>query len=231
MENYCGHSNRMEAKALSLAIDRLGQCPNIVGYVPHNDASAGKIIREGGWEIIEYLDAGHSVKAFERRVTNFNRRNCQVMRGIEGALKSWMATLLKSDEPVEEKVRQWNNALNHLSGDHSNCRHGDCNTTKWDLAEDSDAVDSLKSFHRMKLKFATKDVHWGFTWNARMMCAVLENNMKGWKEVLFHELGLDRVPEDVEIHVKNARFPGLQNIPVFPRVVKSAQWEPHYPPR
>ena len=83
----------------------------------------------------------------------------------------------------------------------------------------------------MKLKFATKDVHWGFTWNARMMCAVLENNMKGWKEVLFHELGLDRVPEDVEIHMKNARFPGLQNIPVFPRVVNSAQGEPQYPPR
>ena len=253
-ENYCGDSNRMEAKGLSLAIDRLRQCPNIVGYVHDNDASARKMIRESGWEIIEYLDPGHTMKAFERRVTSFNRKNCQVLRGIEGALKSWMAALLKSSDPVEEKVKQWNNAVNHLSGDHSNCHHGDCKTTKWDLAEDEGAVDSLKkflastqfilekcnptfstqkneSFHRMKLKFATKDVHWGFTWNARMMCAVLENNMKGWKDVLFHELGLDRVPEDVEIHMKNARFPGLRNIPVLPRLATPEQGEPQYPPR
>ena len=47
-ENYCGDSNRMEAKGLSLAIDRLRQCPNIVGYVHDNDASARKMIRESG---------------------------------------------------------------------------------------------------------------------------------------------------------------------------------------
>ena len=134
-------------------------------------------------------------------MTNFNRKNCHVLRGIEEALKSWMAALLKSNDPVEEKVTQWNNAVNHLYGDHSNCRHGDCRTTTWDLSEDPNAVASLKkflastqfilekcnptfstqkneSFHRTKLKFATKDVHWGFTWNARMMCAVLENNLK-----------------------------------------------------
>ena len=81
-----------------------------------NDASARKMIRESGWEITEYLDPGHTMKAFERRVTNFNRRNCHVLRGIEEALKSWMAALLKSNDPVEEKVTQWNNAVNHLSG-------------------------------------------------------------------------------------------------------------------
>ena len=55
--------------------------------------------------------------------------------------------------------------------------------------------------------------------------------MKGWKDVLFHELGLDRVPEDVEIHMKNARFPGLRNIPVLPRLATPEQGEPQYPPR
>ena len=253
-ENYCGDSNRMEAKGLSLAIDRLRQFPNIVGYVHDNDASARKMIRESGWEITEYLDPGHTMKAFERRVTNFNRKNCHVLRGIEEALKSWMAALLKSNDPVEEKVTQWNNAVNHLSGDHSNCRHGDCRTTTWDLSEDPNAVASLKkflastqfilekcnptfstekneSFHRTKLKFATKDVHWGFTWNARMMCAVLENNLKGWKDILFHELRLDRVPEDVEIQMKNARYPGLQNIAVIPRPPTPEQGEPMSSPR
>ena len=52
---------------------------------------------------------------------------------------------------------------------------------------------SNESFHRTKLKYATKDVKWGKSWNARMMCAVLDRNVPYWKLQLYDELGLPKL--------------------------------------
>lgn len=47
----------------------------------------------------------------------------QVLRGIEGSLRRWMSTLLKSDLRTARKVFQWNNALEHYCGNHTHCLH------------------------------------------------------------------------------------------------------------
>ena len=92
--------------------------------------------------------------------------------------------MLKSDLPTEQKVFQWTNALEHYCGNHKHCLHQECATTTWDLVGDMAAREALKefltasqyivekcerrfstarieSFHRLKLNYAPKDVHWG----------------------------------------------------------------------
>lgn len=215
-ENYCEASNMMESLGLSLVIPSLRNNPNIVGYVHDNDGRARKMIREAGWNIREYLDPGHAVKSFNRKLQNFNRKNHQVLKGIEDSLRRWLHTLLKSALTTEQKVCQWQNSIRHYAGDHSLCLHGDVSTTTWDLAGDPVAVSALKkflddtqfiiecctpqfhtnaieSFHNVKGKFASKEVRWGFSWEGRMMAAVLEWNRPGWCAELYLRLGLDEI--------------------------------------
>ena len=117
-----------------------------------------------------------------------------------------------------EKRELWTNAAKHFCGDHSKCPpHRECET--WSLAENPKSVELLEIFlrrtlfivetcaednttqaneslHRLKLKYASKDVKWGFTWEARMMCAVLDRNEVGWKLQLYNRLGLPPLSEE-----------------------------------
>ena len=228
-QKFCETSTQMEAKGLILALKTLAQCPNIVGYVHDNDARARKILNESGLQIFERLDPGHCLKSFDRKIQNFNRKNGQVLRGIEGSLRRWISTLLRSDLPTEQKVFQWNNALEHYCGNHQHCLHQECSTTTWDLAGDMAARDALKkfmkasqyivekcerrfsttrieSFHRLKLKYAPKDVHWGNSWEARMMCAVLDVNKPGWKDELLERLNAEEFTLRQRIDIVLARI-------------------------
>ena len=229
-ENYCEASNMMESLGLSLVIPRLRNNPNIIGYVHDNDGRARKMIGEAGWNIREYLDPGHAVKSFNRKLQNFNRKNHQVLKGIEESLRRWLYTLLKSGLPTEEKVRQWQNCIRHYAGDHSLCTHGDVSTTTWGLATDPDAVvllkkfldatqfiieccvpqihtNAIESFHNVKSKFASKEVRWGFSWEGRMMAAVLDWNYPEWPAELFLRLGLDEIETTCAKSIKR----GLQD--------------------
>ena len=49
---------------------------------------------------------------------------------------------------------------------------------------------SNESFNRTKLKYATKDVKCGKSWEYRMMCAVLDRNEEYWKLELYDRLEL-----------------------------------------
>lgn len=52
-------------------------------------------------------------------------------------------------------------------------------------------IQANESLHRLKLKYACKDVKWGFTNEARMTCAVLDRNEIGWKlKLKYDHLGL-----------------------------------------
>ena len=211
--NYCEHSNLMEAHGLKLAIERLKNLPQIMGYVHDNDAKARKIIEESGWGITEFLDPGHALKCFERRLQKLNRTNPQLLRGIEASLTRWLKSLMHLNVPIEDKKRLWLNSVKHYMGDHSECLHEPRACRLWDKAADPEAVRAFKTFlestefiieycnceydtqsneslHRLKLKYACKDVNWGDTWTARMMCAVLDRNMYNWKLYLYDQLGL-----------------------------------------
>ena len=228
-EILCENSSIMEALALKTIVLRLQQLPQIVGYVHDNDGKARNIVQQAGWEIPEFLDPGHAKKSFLRCLQNFERENAKILRDIEEALIHWMEILVHSQLPVERKVFLWQNTLAHMAGWHQHCIHAPMDGPAWNLARYPVALDLLKRFldatqfiiekctavyntqsnenlNRRKLKFATKDVKWGFTWHARVMGAVLSRNMIGWKFEIYRRLQLEALPRDLQIQLMNGEI-------------------------
>ena len=187
---FCTTPSLMESQGLKALLPRLMTLKNVIGYVHHNDAKSRKLITEAGWDVVEFLDVGHCVKSFERKINNFNRKNDKILSEIEDCLKEWLKVLIRHRETIEEKEDLCLNARNHFCGDHSRCLpHG--RRGKWSEAENAKSRDLLEkvlrstlfiiqacnsdyttqrneSLHRLKLKYASKDVKWGFTWDASL---------------------------------------------------------------
>lgn len=231
--NFCEHSNLMESHGLRMAVEKLKDFPQIVGYVHDNDGKARKVIEQSGWGIKEYLDPGHALNCFEKKLKKFNKLHPQLLRGIEGSLRKWIRALLKFDGTTEEKMQLWENSVRHYMGDHTLCNHEDREFAVWDKAADPEAINLLKSFlestkfileycktefdtqaneslHKLKLKYATKDVKWGDSWKARMMCAVLDRNCAHWKLLLYERLGLPRLSEETKIFIQTEEDKRIQ---------------------
>ena len=223
-EIFCERSTMMEAEGLRRLLPRLRELPQIVGYVHDNDGKARNIVQQAGWEITEFLDPGHAKKSFLRCLQKFEKDNGKILKDIENALTHWMEILVHSQFTVEQKVFLWQNTLQHMAGSHEHCIHAPMMGPAWNLAGNQLAMQALKSFldstqfiiekcnglyntqaneslHRGKLKFATKDVKWGFTWQARVMAAILSRNMIGWRFEVYRRLGLEELPRDIEIQL------------------------------
>ena len=203
----------MESRGLAYMIPRLRDNVNIVAYVHDNDAKARRMIQASGWQIKEYLDPGHCFKAFERKLQKFNSRHGRILKDIEGSLKKWLRTVVKSNKSADEKAEMWNGCVGHFIGDHQNCLHEPKECKLWSFHDNAEAVKLLREFlastefivrlvssefstqtneslHLLKTRYANKDVRWGPTWDARMMAAVLDRNVPFWKERLHVEMGL-----------------------------------------
>jgi hypothetical protein len=119
----------------------------------------------------------------------------------------------------EDKVRAWRNCIFHFKGIHDHCpfehdyeipvKLGDdpavdaaltklLKKTSWILecCNPEFSTQLNESFNRGKLKYATKDVKWGFSWEARMCCAILDRNCPFWKLHLYDKLGLPPLSPD-----------------------------------
>lgn len=226
---FCEKSSLMEAKALQKLIPKLQTLPNIVGYVHDNDAKARTIIEQSGWQITEYLDPGHCKKSFLRSLQNFEKDNRNVLKTIEKALQHWMWILVHSNFTLQHKVLLWQNTLWHMAGWHQYCIHQPMIGPAWHMAGNPYAMSALKKFldstqfiiekcnglyntqaneslNRKKLKFASKDVRWGFSWDARVMAAVLSKNTIGWKFELYQRLGLDALPEEIGANLRRQEW-------------------------
>jgi hypothetical protein len=126
-----------------------------------------------------------------------------------------MRWLIKASvDSVDEKQKYWANCVNHFCGDHSGCPFvHTAEIPVWSGASNCDSVRILKEFlaktavnlemivsqfstqineslNRTKSKYANKDICWGFTWKARMACAILDRNEPGWKLALYKKLDL-----------------------------------------
>jgi hypothetical protein len=153
-----------------------------------------------------------------------NYKDC-ITPELGTSLRKWMRTLLHQNAVTkEEKVKNWMNSVNHHRGRHDNCPthskrsqvliHNDetadrgtafLKETSWILEScDSDLSTQVnESFNRGKLKYANKDIKWGFTWKARMCCAVLDRNLPMWKLKLYETIGLPRLHPSVIEKLEN----------------------------
>jgi hypothetical protein len=211
-ENYCRHPGNMEIDGLKLIFDRLGRPPEIIAYVHDKDSKASHLIQKVlKWNIREILDQGHAMKSFERQLLKyrsiFDDKMCE-------SLRKFMKYLVRQSRySPEDKLNYWRNTVSHFLGDHRNCPFEHKETPIWEHAGSREAVAQLEefiqktswiilkcdpefstqaneSFNRAKSKYANKDVRWGFTWEARIACAVLDRNCPFWKLALYERLGL-----------------------------------------
>ena len=213
---FCQFAQNMECKAMELMIPILKENKNIVGYVHDNDSKTRKLIKNMGWEVFERIDSGHLLKSFDRKVMTFNKKHNNILNEIQSKLRKYLKALIfESSMTIGEKIGYWNAALDHFCGNHERCPFPHRETEIWTLSNLTEAINLLKkflestqyiieccdplystqvneSFHRIKIKYANKDVKWGFTWEARMCCAILDKNEFNWKLNLYNFL---RLPE------------------------------------
>lgn len=225
----CENSTLMESVGLQRAVEVLHNNPNITGYVHDNDGKARAIIRRAGWDIQEYLDPGHCKKSFERKMQNFEKKNGNILRAIETHLTRWMWTLVSSCFSVQYKVLLWSNTVNHMRGIHVYCLPHPPVGVVWYPSLHPQVAATLKKFldktqfiiekcqrgvstqlneslNRKKLKYATKDVRWGASYEARMMCAILSRNVPDWKRKLYDSLNLDPLDPETEDFIQQREF-------------------------
>jgi hypothetical protein len=210
---YKSSPQNLEVLGLREMLPVLRAKPEIIAYVHDNDAKTRKLILSyppGCVPLVEHIDTGHALKSLDRALDKV--RPCLTQKLTQG-LRKWMKMLLYENTfSVEKKIAAWRNSWNHFMGIHDDCpfQHHQASgvlidkeelratvakfldDTSWILEccapEYSTQVN--ESFNRSKLKYANKDVRWGFTWKARMACAILDRNCANWKMRLYHMLHL-----------------------------------------
>ena len=63
-----------------------------------------------------------------------------------------------------------------------------------------------EAFHRIKLKYASKDVKWGFAWESRMCYAILDKNESHWKQKLYNFLWLPELSVANRLFLENEEY-------------------------
>ena len=234
--DYCKIPQNMEVEAIKTMIPILRQNPNIIGYVHDNDSKTRRALLTENWQIIEYIDPGHAMKSFDRKVIKYNSKYQNVLKEIQNKLGKYMKMLLKSAESTHQKVKWWLNSVAHFCGDHSNCPFAHKETPIWSLSNNQMAIQILyaflqetkfiienctslyttqtnEAFHRIKLKYATKDIKWGYAWEARMYSAILDKNELFWKLNLFNILGLRPLSINNQLFLRQSeRYRGYNKV-------------------
>jgi hypothetical protein len=138
-------------------------------------------------------------------------------------------------DSVAVKKAYWENCVRHFCGDHSDCPFAHENEIPvWDGAAHKVCVDTLtllvqktkpilglvvsdystqinESLNRTKVKYANKDVCWGFTWKARMACAILDRNDPGWKLALYEKLKLPPLSPEALMYLQQTEEKRLRD--------------------
>ena len=224
--DFCKIPQNMEVESIKTMIPKLRLNQNIIGYVHDNDAKTRKAIFNANWNICEYLDPGHAMKSFDRAIMKVNALHNNVLKEIEVSLRKFMKYLLKNSSNRYTKIQWWLNSAAHFCGDHSKCPFQHKQTKIWTLSNNSEAIQILldflnntkyiiehcyalystqtnEAFHKIKLKYATKDIKWGFTWQARMYAAILDKNELFWKMNLYEHLGMRPLSVHNQIFLRN----------------------------
>jgi hypothetical protein len=203
--NYHGPSNGMEVEGVRRLIRRWKDDPKVVAFCHDRDAKTARIIREL-WGIAEFLDKNHVTKCFDRRIEKIS-----LLSGLKTKLRKFFKVILKLDDGIDQKKAYWANALQHYQGNHNHClphvkkKHvvlTDRRVISALSAFLNDTLDLIakvrpgvstqmcESFHSLKGKLASKDIAWAASWKARVACAVLDVNCRGWRLELYDRLSL-----------------------------------------
>ena len=151
--NTIENSNNLESVGIRRLAKKWENDKRIVGYVHDNNGTTRKIFKEEKWNIDEYLDFGHSIKAVSRRVQNFVKKN-QEFSLIENSLEKWLISILKSDDDPNTKKDLWLNSFHHYNNNHDKCRHKNKTLKIYTFSKES--IEKLKKFLKSTSKYGYK---------------------------------------------------------------------------
>jgi hypothetical protein len=141
----------------------------------------------------------------------------------------WFICLIYSDYTDDEKVKYWNNTIEHFKGNHRFCpgnHFKEHPTPPYPQMQNPEAVKELtdfldktakllshthsgvnsqrcESFNAMKARYASKEIAWKLSWDTRIMCAVLQmNDPETWRFTLYAELKLPPLKPEVEARIR-----------------------------
>lgn len=210
---YNGSSNNMETYAIRKIIQRLRTDSRIVAYCHDNDSTARKIIKDE-WGIEEMLDTNHSIKSFERYFTKFNKLSKNKLNDLHNHLLRFLNHLIYMPSSPSQKVKLWENAIEHYKGNHQNCLPHKASNYIWKFNNDNEALLYLEQFlkqtsfillkcnppystqlnecyHAIKSHYLNKEVAWKKTAFARLCCSILDfNGVENWRFELRKRLKL-----------------------------------------
>jgi hypothetical protein len=215
---YCGPSNGMEVEGVRRLIRRWKDDSRVVAFCHDRDAKTASTIREL-WGIDELLYKNHVTKSFDRKLDKV-----PLLNWLKTKLRKFFKVVLKLDEGIDQKKAHWVNALQHFQGHHKHCLPHP--KKKYIILTDqrligalrtfiTDTVDLIaqvrpgvstqmcESFHSLKGKLATKAIAWSASWKARVACAVLDANCRGWRLELYDKLGLPPLSHAARVVIEN----------------------------
>ena len=225
-------SKSLEAEGIKKLSQKWKNDKRIIGYVHDNDGTTRKIFKENRWNIIEYLDYGHSIKAVSRLVKNFVSKN-EEFKEIEISLEKWLISILKSNDNQNIKLDLWLNSYNHYKNVHTNCKHSKNKVLKNYTFSDK-SIEKLKkflkrtsnygakvnnlitsqaveSFNAFKSHFAQKSLKFASSTKLRYQIAALTWNDRTWPfDFVQNNLCADNMNEYVKIIYKNLVEPNCK---------------------
>ena len=211
----------MESVCVQQIAAELREDTRIVAYCHDNDSRIRSLLKRMCPHWHEKLDPNHTVKTFTRLFEKFNKQCGGKLADIEASLIKFMYFLIDFPVAPSEKVKLWENTINHFSGDHTKCLPHRPSKTIWKHADDQGAREALaqllakssfiiercqkpystqlnECLHSIKSHIMPKELAWRATAFGRLYLSILIfNNAPNWKEGLRLKLGLPELRPEV----------------------------------
>jgi hypothetical protein len=196
--------------------------PRVKRFVHDKDRHGRAIVRDVGWDLVEFLDPSHARKSIVKHLTRVFHDHPGEVAELRGPSANWLNNIIddpRLDGLWQEKRRRWLNAAAHFSGHHEHCDHarqtggphwsgatdpglqGRLQTFLQDTLETLSRVDRRyttnfnESLNSTKAKFAPKQYAFPVSFSIRCCAAVLSrNDPKTWYRKLRPRLALQELP-------------------------------------
>jgi len=220
--NYDGPSNLMESEAFKRMVPRLMKKGKIIELIKDGDVKISKIIQDYHWGVNLKNDPNHQLLHYDTLFKKWNDLCNGKLFGLKGRLLSYLKDVLYETSTTEQKLKKWDNVINHFTGNHDNCPPH--STSKpWIHSNDISAIASLtglvynlssiiknferyhttnynENLHSIKARLLLKNNYQGYWTIARILASILQyNNPDLWIFKLFKYFHLAALPAAITV--------------------------------
>ena len=212
----------MEAEAFKRMIPRLMKKGKITELIKDGDVKISKIIQDFHWGVDVKNDPNHQLLNFDTVFKKWDELCNKKLYGLKKRILSYLKNILYEPSTTDQKLKKWENAINHFTGNHENCPPHSVSKL-WIHRNDQSAVDCLKglvneltsvikeferghttnyneNFHSIKARLLLKNNFQGYWALGRILVSILQyNNPDNWIFKLFDYFHLAALPVSIAI--------------------------------